>query len=99
MVTLRPKEQHVAMHTAQQRQTTEEFKEEYAWRAGVEGTLSQGIGAFDLRRARYIGLARTHVQHVATAAAINVHRLADWWSETPRAHTRRSAFASLAVVA
>ena len=31
-----------------------------------------------LRRSRYIGEPRTHLQHVATAAAINVCRLADW---------------------
>lgn len=96
MVTFRPKEQHRAMQQARQRQATEAFKDEYARRAGVEGTLSQGVRAFNLRRARYIGLARTHVQHVAMAAAINVHRLADWWSETPRARTRQSTFAALA---
>jgi hypothetical protein len=31
-----------------------------------------------VRQTRYIGLARTHLQHVAMAAAINVERIADW---------------------
>ena len=48
---------------------------EYAARAGIEGTLSQGVRAFDLCQARYHGLAKTHVPHVATAAALNLARL------------------------
>jgi transposase len=31
-----------------------------------------------VRRTRYQGLARTHLQHVATAAAINLSRIANW---------------------
>ena len=62
----------------------------------IEGTLSQGVRAFELRRSRYIGLAKTHVQHVATAAAINLARLADWFSGIPKAQTRQSTFATLA---
>ncbi|HAX84998.1 MAG TPA: hypothetical protein DCY91_01770 [Cyanobacteria bacterium UBA11370] len=38
-------------------------------RAGVEGTISQAVGAFGLRHCRYLGLAKTHLQHIATAAA------------------------------
>jgi transposase len=54
------------------------------------------VRAFGLRRSRYRGLARTHLQHVATAAAINVERLAAWFRATPRAATRTSRFAALA---
>ena len=54
-------------------------------RAGVEGTLSQGVRGFGLRRCRYIGLAKARLQHVATAAAINVYRLSDWLGGVPRA--------------
>ena len=42
------------------------------------------------------GIAKTHLQHVATATAINLYRLDDWWTETPRARTHQSAFAALA---
>jgi Fe2+ or Zn2+ uptake regulation protein len=37
-----------------------------------------GVRVADLRRARYFGLARTRLQHVLTAAALNIHRLAAW---------------------
>jgi hypothetical protein len=69
---------------------TPAFAEEYTRRAGIEGTLSYGIRACGLRRSRYIGLARTHVQHVLTAAAMNLARVARWLADEPRARTRRS---------
>jgi hypothetical protein len=49
----------------------------------------------DLRRSRYLGLARTHLQHLLTAKAINLGRLAAWIGDTPAGRTRRSAFARL----
>ena len=61
---------------------------EYAARAGIEGTLSQGVRGFGLRRCRYAGLAKARLQHVATAAAINVYRISDWVGGVPRAATR-----------
>jgi transposase len=73
-----------------------EGKRQYARRAGIEGTLSQGVRAFGLRRARYQGLEKTHLQHVATAAAINIDRTVAWLDERPRAATRTSRFAALA---
>jgi len=54
--------------------TNPEFKENYARRAGVEGTISQAVGKFNMRRTRYFGLAKTHLQHIATACAINLSR-------------------------
>ena len=66
---------HEARQAARHCQTTAEFKEQYALRAGLEGTLSQGVRAFDLRRSRYIGLARTHLQPILLAVAINVVRV------------------------
>jgi transposase len=58
-LNLRPQVQHLALQAARQRQTTPEFQAQYAARAGVEGTLSQGTRAFGLRRTRYIGLPKT----------------------------------------
>jgi transposase len=95
-MTLRPREQHEALQAARLRQETAEWKAEYAVRAGVEGTLSQGIRRFGLRRCRYIGLAKARLQHVATAAAINVGRVSAWLEGVPRAATRTSRFARLA---
>ena len=65
---------------------------------GIEGTHAQGIRRCGLRQARYIGLAKTHLQHIATAAALNLVRLGEWWAETPQAQTRHSPFARLQVV-
>jgi len=70
-------------------------KEEYAKRAGIEGTISQGVRAFGLRRSRYIGQAKTHLQHVLTAAAINFVRVDRWLCDVPLTQTRRSPFAVL----
>ncbi|HEX6215997.1 MAG TPA: transposase [Vicinamibacterales bacterium] len=68
-------------------------KKRYAARAGVEGTFSQADRVVGLRRTRYIGLAKTHLQHVVTAAATTVLRLVAWFEEVPRGFTRRSALA------
>lgn len=96
VLTFKHKAQHAALQTARQRQETPEFRERYKTRAGVEGTISQGTRSFDLRRSRYIGLAKTHLQHVATAAAINLTRAVSWTMGVPQAKTRLSHFAALA---
>jgi transposase len=90
--------QYEALLEARQRQETEEFREEYATRAGIEGTISQAVFSLGMRRTRYRGLAKTHLQHVVTAAAINVQRIIDWLWETPRSTTRVGHFARLAPV-
>ena len=71
----------------------------YAQRAGVEGTISQGVRAFDLRQTRYLGLAKTHLQHVLTAAAIDLVRAVRWLDGEMPAQSRRSAFVRLHTVA
>ena len=93
---LQPRAEHEALRAARGRLATKEGRRRYGRRAGIEGTLSQGVRAFGLRRSRYRGLARTHLQHVATAAAINVERLTAWFRAIPRAATRTSRFAALA---
>lgn len=95
-ITLRPQRQHHALQQARLTHTTEIFPHRYAQRAGVEGTLAQGIKAFGLRRCRYIGLRKTHLQHVLTATAMNIVRLVNWWQGVPFAATRCSRFAALA---
>jgi transposase len=95
-ITLRPRAQFEALQDARRRQATGEFDALYEARAGVEATLSQGIRAFGLRRSRYIGEAKTHLQHVITAVAINLIRLMAWLAGIPRAQTRRSQLTRLA---
>ena len=85
-----------ALRAARQRQKEAVFWEQYAKRAGVEGTVSQCIAIADLRRARYTGLAKTCLQHILTALGMNILRLGAWWAERPQARTRISTFARLA---
>lgn len=91
-----PREQHEALQRVRQEQNSQAFWEKYAQRCGIEGTISQAVRGYELRFARDIGLAKTNLQMTATAAAINLHRLFDWWQHRPRAQTRISAFAKLA---
>jgi hypothetical protein len=93
---LHPQAQQHAREAARARYTGEEGQHLYRLRAGVEGTISQGVRAFGLRRARYRGLAKTHLQGVATAAAINLARMGDWLTGQVPAKTRTSRFARLA---
>ncbi|MEU6497546.1 transposase [Streptomyces sp. NPDC046984] len=46
--------------------------------AGAETTNSQHTCTHDLRRLRRRGLITTHVQHVLTATACDIARVADW---------------------
>lgn len=94
-VTLRLEQQCVALQTARIRETTTQFKQEYARRAGIEGTLSEGVRVHHLRHARYIGLPKTHLQHLMTATAINLKRIFYWLVEKPLAATRTSRFVAL----
>lgn len=94
-ITVRTEAEYYALRAARERESTVEFKKEYAKRAGIEGTISQGVRAFGLRRSRYIGQAKTHLQHVLTAAAINFVRVAQWLDDVPLAQTRRSPFLAL----
>jgi transposase len=95
IIGLLPREQHEALQATRREQGTEEFRSRYAARAGIEGTHEQAIRRCGLRRCRYIGEAKAHLQHLLTAAAINLVRLSDWWAGTPLARTRCSRFAAL----
>jgi transposase len=94
-LTFRPRAEHEALQEARCQQETEEWRQRYATRAGVEGTLAQALQLFDLRHCRYIGLAKTRLQHVLTAVALNIVRLEAWWTGRPLAKTRISRFAAL----
>jgi transposase len=97
-LTVRPQAHHEAMQAARQRQETPAFKEQYALRSGVESSLSQGIRRFHRRQSRYRGLARTHLQQLLTAVAMNVVRVIAWLRDEPLGERRRKPghFARLA---
>lgn len=77
-LTVYPQAEYEALVAARERQKTEAFKQCYSARAGIEGTISQAVRKFDVRHNRYLGLAKTYLQHLATAAALNLTRIADW---------------------
>lgn len=91
-LTFRPRELHHALNERRQVQQTDEFKERYSLRAGVESTHSQGIRRFGLRQSRYIGLAKSHLQNVFCAIALNFVRLDAWLNDAPIAKTCVSLF-------
>jgi transposase len=93
LLTIQLEAEFRALQKARRQEAEPGFKKRYAARAGIEGTLSQGVRRSDLRRARYVGQAKTHLQNVCTAVALNLVRLWNWLTETPLATTRRSAFA------
>lgn len=88
---------YAALRRLRTEQATPEWKTRYNRRAGVEGTLSQGVRVMDLRQARYVGLAKVHLQHLVTAVALNLLRVANWLEDLPLASTRCSRFAQLAL--
>lgn len=94
-LTIRPQAQHTALQSARQRQRSETFRQRYALQAGIEATISPGVRAFDLRRSRYLGLPKTHLQHLGIAVAINLVRIVAWLDGDPLAPTRVSAFERL----
>ena len=72
-----------------------EFLKTYNQRAGIEGTISQGVRRSGLRQSRYIGLAKTHLQHIFMAAGLNLCRLDAWLNGVPFASSRFSVFMTL----
>jgi transposase len=93
---LQAKEFHEALKKTRSIFSSQEGRREYQQRAGIEGTLSQGIRRGTIRRSRYIGLQKTHLQEVATAAGINILRSINYLNGKPTAKTRVSRFARLA---
>jgi transposase len=95
IIGLQARDHFEALQAARRWQRTEEFRRRYAARAGIEATHAQAIRRSGLRQARYIGLAKTRLQHVATAAAVNILRISAWCAGTPFAKTRLSHFAAV----
>jgi len=92
-LTILPKEQFEMQRVARQREKTREYKREYRRRSGIEATIWQAVRGFGMRQSRYIGAAKTHLQNVMTATAVNTVRLSNWLNEVPVATTRQPLFA------
>jgi IS5 family transposase len=96
-ITLRPREQHELLRDLRTEQQTEQWRQRYAARSGIEGTISQAVRAFGLRRCRYKGVAKARVQNILTATAINLTRLDAWLAGKPLGRNRVSHLAALAI--
>src|SRR3954469_2309554 len=99
VIYFHPRPEYEALNAARERMNDPAWQERYQVRAGVEVTISQGVRAFSMRRSRYIGLAKTGLQQVCAAAAMNVLRAVQWLAGMPRAKTRVTRFAALAQAA
>jgi hypothetical protein len=66
---------------ARAEQETAQWKARHAARDGVEGLMAQAAHVTGIRRARYLGLPKTTLEH-NIAAAINLIRL-DAWPHEP----------------
>jgi len=100
ILTLSPQPLHEARSRRRTEQSTPAFQQRYALRAGIEGSLSEGIRSHGLRRARYRGQAKTQLQAQAIAAAINLVRIRQMLQRTtlglsPRPKRPLSPFARL----
>jgi len=93
-LTIRPEARYHPLRAARHRERTPGFAALYRRRAGIEGTLSQVVGACRLRRTRSIGRAKTHLGHILTTA-VNLPRIGAGLAGTPRATPRQSACATL----
>ena len=89
-LTVHPREVHQAQIAARTIQSTKAFQARYALRAGVEGTIRQGVAVTGMRRARYRGLAKTQLEHTNAAVALNLIRLHAFWNGHPLDRTRTS---------
>jgi transposase len=82
-LTFRPRTQYETQQQLRTEQATTAWRERYAHRSGIEGTIAQAARRSDVHHARYRGLAKTHLQHVLTALALNLVRLDAWLSGIP----------------
>jgi transposase len=77
-LTFRPRTQYEAQRQLRAEQATDAWRDRYAHRSGIEGTIAQACRRSDLHQARYRGLPKTHLQHVLTALALNLVRVDAW---------------------
>ena len=96
---LHPQAEQEARTAARAYHASRRGRRAYAIRSGIEGTVSRRpcrpSACAARATGRYRGLAKTHVQAVATAAALNAARLGAWLAGRPLAPTRTSHFARL----
>jgi transposase len=91
-LTLPAREVYEALKAARARQETPAFAAAYAARAGMEGTHTQAVRRCGVRQSRYVGEAKTYLQHLLTGTAINFVRAGYWLMGKHHEQTRQSRF-------
>jgi transposase len=99
-LTVYPRDIHAVLQQRRAEQSTPAFQKQYARRAGVESTMSEGVRSHGMRHSRYRGRDKTHLQMVTVAAAINLVRIESMLTRTqkglpPRQPRAPSPFARL----
>jgi transposase len=95
-VTFLPRRQQQVQQRLRAEQATGDWRQRYALRCGVESLISQASRLSDLHQARYRGLAKTHLQHVLIALAINLVRVDAWLTGVATTGSWTSRLARLA---
>jgi transposase len=95
-VTFLPRRQQETQRRIRAERATDDWRQRYALRCGVESLISQASRLSDLHQARYRGLAKSHLQHVLTALAINLVRVDAWLTGATTTGSWTSRLARLA---
>ncbi len=93
-LTVRSREHYEAMRLARELGLGPD-RSRYAGREGIEGTIARAVKSCGVRRARYVGLGKVHLQHLLGAAALNFLRVGEWLAGQQRGAPPRSPFAKL----
>ncbi|WP_433413668.1 transposase [Microtetraspora malaysiensis] len=94
-LTLHPRAIQETLDAARTAQATPAWRDRYAIRCGIEATIHQAVTATGLRRARYRGIKKVHLEHIVSAIAVNLIRLDAWWNGRPLNRKRTSHLARL----
>jgi transposase len=94
-LTIQPEAEFKALAAARARAKQAEYRELYKLRSGSEANLSQAVRRSGLRRSRYVGRRKTHLQNILIATATNLVRLLNWLAGRAIGKARRSTFAKL----
>ena len=91
-LTLKRKEEYDALQEIRQQMKGQKGVKNRNKRSGIEGTISQAVNGCGMRRTRYRSLAKTALQNIAIAAAVNIDRFVAFKMGRPLAKTRVPRF-------
>lgn len=87
-LTFLPRELHDLQSESRTEQQTPEWLSRYSLRAGIESTINEFVNGHGMRQCRYRSEEKAHVQHVLTAIAVNLERIAAHLPPAPESQPR-----------